>query len=546
MELDDNTGFAMGRRPIWEASLPKQNFAALAAEIDVDVAIIGGGITGITTAALLASSNLRIAVLEAAQVGSGSTGHSTGNLYATVDQHLHKLSAKWGELKTRQVVDSRLRAIDVIENLTRTLGLKCGFSRQPWTLYSMQADASMDAVIENEYQAATRFGLRARLGIDLPLPYPVHKALVVSNQAQFHPLAYVRQLAAAIRSPRCEVYEMSPVTDIDEDTGLIKTLQGRVHAQHIVMATHTPLGISLLHTELGVYREYAVAAPLLEPQLGGGIFWSAGPEKHSTRLVEHEGMPHVLIIGEKHKTGQKEDAQAAYLKLEAILRRSFKIGDIAYRWSAQQYRPADGMPYIGKNGDKSRIYHATGFAADGLTYGTVAAMVIADEVTGVANDYAELYTPRRFNPMKAAPTFIKENLNIASYYVKDYLKHPEAKEISDVARGAGRIVEVAGDKLAVYRDDAHQLHVLSPVCTHMKCQVHFNQAERTWDCPCHGSRFSVEGTVIEGPALSGLKKVALPGETTAPGVNVPAGDTTQAGSAASGATVGGTTPDSGS
>jgi glycine/D-amino acid oxidase-like deaminating enzyme/nitrite reductase/ring-hydroxylating ferredoxin subunit len=516
MDLDDNTGFALARRPIWEAASPKPDFPALAAEIDVDVAIIGGGITGITTAALLAQSNLRVAVLEAAQIGSGTTGHSTGNLYATVDQNLHKLSAKWGEIKTRQVVDSRRGAVDLVESLVQQHNIQCGFSRQPWTLYSMDADPTANDTIEHEYQAAMRFGLQARISNDLPVPYPVHKALIVSNQAQFHPLSYVRQLASAIRSGRCEIYEMSPVTDVDESTGLIKTLQGRVHAQHIVMATHTPLGISLLHTELGVYREYAVAAPLHEAQLSGGIFWSAGPEKHSTRLVDIGGTPHVLIIGGKHKTGQKEDAQAEYRKLEAVLRRNFNIGDVAYRWSAQQYRPADSLPYIGRMTSGSRLLHATGFAADGLTYGTVAAMMIADEINGVSNQYAELYTPRRFNPIKAAPTFIKENLNIASYYVKDYLKAPEAKEISEVARGEGRIVEVSGNKLAVYRDEAYQLHVVSPVCTHMKCLVHFNQAERTWDCPCHGSRFSVEGTVLEGPALSGLKKLALPEEPVKP------------------------------
>lgn len=508
-DIDDFNAFAQARRPVWQAAPDTLVFPALDSDLDVDVAIVGAGITGITAAALLAQSGLRIVVLEAARVGLGTTGHSTGNLYAPVDSYLHKLASKWGDDKMLQVVESRRAAVDLIEKNTRDHALDCQFSRQPWVLYSMDASSDSDKLIEREYQAALKAGLDARVTNDLPLPYPIDRALVVSHQAQFHPLKYVRQLAAAIRSEQYRICEQTAVVDYDDKAGILKTAQHTVRARQIVLATHTPKGANAVQTELGPYREYAVAAPLAGQSLAGGIFWSVGAEKHSTRLVEQDGKRYVLIIGEMHKTGQNDDP-AAYRKLEALLQARFQIDAAEFHWSAQQYRPADGLPYIGHAIGAPHLWVATGFAADGLTYGTLAATIIADAIAGKDNPYSELYSPRRFTPLKSASTFFKENLNVASHYMKDYLKSADATQLSDVARGEGRLVDIAGDKLAVYRDEAYQLHVLSPICTHLKCVVHFNQAERSWDCPCHGSRFAIDGTVLEGPALTPLQRRIMP------------------------------------
>ncbi|HJV86020.1 MAG TPA: FAD-dependent oxidoreductase [Noviherbaspirillum sp.] len=512
MSTDDDD-FGGGTRPretIWQAGADSIGFSALDSAIEVDVAIVGGGITGITTAALLAQAGRRVAVLEAAQVGSGTTGHSTGNLYAPVDGFLHKLASKWGEETMLGVAESRRDAVNLIEKNTRDYRLACDFSRQPWVLYSMDASGEGDSIIDKECQAARKAGLEARVTNDLPLPFHVDKALVVSNQAQFHPLKYVRQLAAAIASAQCRIFESSPVIDYDGDSGTLHTVEHSVKAAHIVLATHTPKGFNTIQTELGPYREYALAAPLSGPTLPGGIFWGVGAEKYSTRMVELDGKPYVLMIGELHKTGQKDDPEAAWRRLEAVLLARFEIGAVEFRWSAQQYRPADGLPYIGQAIGSDRLLIASGFAADGLTYGTLAAMILSDLVQGKDNPYGELYSPRRFTPLKSAGTFLKENLNVAGYYVKDYMKSAEVTRLADVPRGEGRIVDIAGDKLAVYRDEAYQLHVVSPVCTHLKCVVHWNQAERSWDCPCHGSRFSINGAVLEGPALEPLQRRVMP------------------------------------
>lgn len=510
----DTSGTDADRVSIWTATAEALSFPRLSRDIEIDVAIIGGGITGMSTAALLAAEGRRVAVLEAGRIGMGATGHSTGNLYGMVGEPLHKLAAKWGDDQVWRMVASRMAAIDFVEKNTRTFGIQCNFSRQPWVLYSVDASSASNAVIDREYQCMRDAGLEARVTSDIPLPIEIHRALVVSGQAQFHPLRYIRQLAESIRSGRCMIFEGTPVSGIDEKAGIVTAGPYTVQADRIVMATHTPKGFNAIQAELGAYREYAVAAPLRTRGMTGGIFWSIGTDATSTRLFEMNGNAWVMMVGGKHKTGQKDDPEAAFARLEDILQSRFDAGPAEFRWSAQQYRAADHLPYIGPSIGSERLLLATGFAGDGLTFGTLASMIIADHIAGRRNPHADLYTPRRFTPLKSAGSFLKENLNVASYYVKDHIKGGEVSQLSEVPRGEGRIVDLAGDKLAVYRDDAYQLHVVSPVCTHLKCIVHWNQAERSWDCPCHGSRFATDGAVLEGPALAPLEKRMMPPSST--------------------------------
>ncbi len=491
---------------IWRVGVSPGGFTQLASDLQVDVAIIGGGITGITAAAQLARAGRTVALLEAQTVGAGTSSHSTGNLYATVDQRLHVLTRHWGEDKARAVVDSRNAAVGLIERNVAEYRLQCDFSRQPWVLYSIDGLPEESDDIEAEYHAALGAGLDARLALDLPLPYTIRKALVLRNQAQFHPLKYLRQLAAAIQSSICRIFEFANVIEINEQQGLVRTAEHTVRANHIIMATHVPKGFNLVQAELAAYREYAVVAAVEREQLPSGIFWSTGANPTSTRALRIGDQAYLMMVGGKHKTGQPTQAGDSYLALEAILQERFEVHSSSFRWSAQHYRAVDGLPYIGAAARGSRLYHATGFAADGLVYGTLAGVIVADQICSIDNPYAHLYAPHRFTPIKSAKNFIRENLNVASQYLKDYLQGADIKDIDRLLPGQGALVEHEGTKVAAYRDELNHLHLLSPVCTHLKCIVHWNSAERSWDCPCHGSRFQHDGKIIEGPALQPLAR----------------------------------------
>lgn len=489
---------------IWEASVPEQAFDTLTTDMDVDVAIIGGGITGVTTAALCAEAGLRVAVLEAYRIGRGTTAKSTGNLYATVDNQLYALADKWDARTALEVAQSRRSAIDLIANLVGQHEIDCDYREADWHLFTSERDQHSHETIEREQAALRQAGFAADFIDQLPIAMNAARGVVLRAQAQINPLAYVTGLAAAVRSTQCQFFEHAAALDIDDNT--IKTAHATLRARHIVMATHTPKGFHPIQTELGPYSEYGVAGPVDAP-LAPGIFWSLGEAKHSVRGFSHGGRDYVMVIGSKHKTGQADDTEAHYRALEDYLRSQFKVSEISHRWTAQHFRPADGLPYIGRLRGHDDIYIASGYATDGLVYGTLAATLLCDEITGKENRWAELYSARRFAPLKSAGEFIKENTNVAAQMARDLLTNLPKTALEEIAPGEGRLVEYDGHKAAACRDAQGQLRLLSPFCTHLKCVVHWNRAEATWDCPCHGSRFAADGSVLEGPALHPLQRL---------------------------------------
>lgn len=499
---------------IWEGTAPASAFAPLRGETQADVCVIGGGITGITAAQLLADGGRTVVVLEARAVGSGTTGHSTGNLHVVPDDGLRLILRKWGRDAAVAVARSRAEMVDHIERTVTAYGLNCAFARRPHTLFAL--DDAQGGQLEEERKALATVGLPVSVAAETPLPASIgiRSAIRVEGQAQFQPAAYARLLAERIvaeSGDRCRVFEHSPAIEIDSDKGVVTTPSGVVRADHIVMATHTPKGFNLLQTAVSAYREYGVAAPNPDGPDPDGIFWSMEEPGHSIRSFTVDGVRHLIVIGEKHKTGQRDDAVDYYAAVEDYARRHFGVGEMAYRWSGQHYRSADGLPYVGKTVNSGRAYVATGFGTSGLLYGPVAAQIIADEILGRDNPFVELYAAKRFTPAKSAGDFLKENLNVAGQYARDWLTRGPATEIeriSDWQPGEGRLVETDGKKVAVYVDEAGAVHALSPVCTHMGCIVHWNAAEKSWDCPCHGSRFDYTGEVLEGPALAPLKRLS--------------------------------------
>jgi len=501
-------------KSIWEEYSAASGFTPLSGDITTDVAIIGGGITGITTAQLLKEAGFNVAVIEAMKVGAANTGHSTGNLYVAIEEGFDTIESKYNKETLVKVIEARGGAINLIEQNISRFGLDCDFRRVPW--YSYSANEANVSKLKKIFKSGSNAGAPIDEVPLSELPFPVEYSIRLTNQAQFNPLRYVQQLAASIAGDSCRIFEDTRVESIDDEEGddeLIKviTRQGNVYAKYVIHATHTPVGIFLdFHSLLGTYREYGIAAKLNSGDYPVGTFWGyySVNERYSIRSYEHGGDKRIVVVGQPHEVGQKEDNTENIRNLEKFLMENFDVAEITNRWGGQNYKPADGLPYIGRKSKGSNVFVATGFSTDGLVYGTLSAQLITDTILGKETDYTSLFDATRHNPLKAAGKFIKENAINAAEIIKDYIFHKDSK-LGEIPTGEGRVVEVDGKKVAVYNDENGSVKACSAICTHMGCVVHFNKAEKTWDCPCHASRFTTDGEIIEGPALIPLKKVDI-------------------------------------
>lgn len=500
-------------KSVWNQFASLHSYPSLNKDITADVAIIGGGVTGISTAHLLAQKGMKVVVLESMKVGGGTTSHSTGNLYFTVDKNLSQFHDKYDSGVIRKIIASRSSALNQIEKWVNEFNLDCDFKRVPWFLYSAITDNN--SMIESEHNYAKEAEVPVDWVETTTIPTRFTKAVEVKNQAQVNPMRYVQELAHVVQSDNLSIFENTRVTKVDEhkDHVVLETTKGIITAKYAVHATHTPKGIKILHTVLGPYREYGIACPAGDMQFPEGIFWGYHEEgkKFSSRIYERNGHRYVLVIGEPHKVGQSEDNIKAIRNLEAFAEEHYGLTEVAFRWGGQHYRPADLLPYIGNESKTSKVYVATGYSTDGLVYGTLAGMIIADEITETPNEWAGLYNAHRFTPVKSAKQFLKENINVAGEYLKDLPGMKDTSEFGDVKPGTGAIVEKDHSKIAAYRDENGKLSLVSAVCTHMKCIVSWNNAEKTWDCPCHATRFKPDGTVLEGPAYHPLHKITVEG-----------------------------------
>ncbi|MEW6707534.1 MAG: FAD-dependent oxidoreductase [Pseudomonadota bacterium] len=497
----------MATLSVWRGFAPSPAWPVLAENLGTDVVVVGGGITGITAGLLLARAGRQVVLLEADALASGATGNSTGNLYATVSSGLHALRDTWDAETARQVVASRAETIDFIEREAAPLGAACGFRRCGLYCYAGSPDALTQ--VQDEHQAALDCGLPVRwLDALPPGPPAAHgKVLLIEGQAQFHPAAYVQGLAARLVAAGGRIFERSPALEIEASAARVRTAGGSVQASAIVLATHSPSGFHLVQAGMVPHREYGVAAALGAGGFPAGIFWAQGREKLSVRGLDTPQGPMLVCVGEDHKTGQ-HDARQALASLEDAARRRLPVHEFGFHWSAQNFRSPDLLPYIGE--DASGCHIATGFSTDGLVYGTLAARLIADRILGRDNRWSTLYKATRFTPLKSARHVGEETAAVVKSVVQDYLTHRQHEQLERLSPGDAAIVELDGERLAAYRHPDGHLSVVSPVCTHLKCMVHWNPVETSWDCPCHGSRFAPDGRVLEGPAIEPLKGKRAP------------------------------------
>lgn len=488
---------------VWNsAPLTTSVYKSLSSDIEADVAIIGAGITGLSTAYNLKKGGKKVVVLESGEVGMGTTGSSTGNLYVPTAKFKTILSKHSKEVLDT-VISSRNAAMAFIENRVNEFGIECGFTNVPWYYFTNNEDNVSE--IDKEYEAMVAGGLNPEKTLPPLFPFSAKSIVHVDGQAQFNPLQYVKKLAAELSDENCLIFEKTKVTDIKDGTPCrIETTGGTVTAKKVVQATHTPKGIYAVHAVMEVYREYALAARLNQPMAQDAIYWLLdGEKKYSIRTYSVGESSWLVALDESQKIGHKENTLENFVKLDEFIRSVFDVAEVEFFWAAQNYSPADYLPYIGTSPMQNNVYIATGFSADGLVWGTAASIVISDLILGNENRWAKIFAPTRFTPAASAEKAIKENIHVAKHLLKDHVKKAE-KDITGLSNGESKIVDHDGKKAAVYRDENGQLHVVSAICTHMGCVVHWNNAEKSWDCPCHGTRFTVDGEVLEGPAFKNL------------------------------------------
>jgi len=492
---------------LWSETATSPTFPPLMADAEVDVLVIGGGITGLTAAMLLAASGKRVSLVEARRIGCGVSHRSTAHLTEAVDTRYHDIESDFGKEGARLVAQSSRAAIEQVAALVKAFAIPCDFVRRPGYLYTDNQD-DLDE-LEKEQLAASRAGLPVELLPTAPLPFRTLGALRFPDQAQMHVMRYLGSIATAARARGANLYEDSRVITIDDgDMCTVHLEHGpTIRAKKVFVATHAPLNRVFLQTKIHAYRSYVLA--FANVSLTDALFWDTADPYHYFSSFTVDGVPYLILGGEDHKTGTVPDTEEPFAALLSWATEHLKVSAPTHRWSAQVEEPVDGLPYIGRNSLSENVYVATGFSGNGITFGTIAARIVTDLVNERPNPWAELYAATRVKPISAAATFTSENIDFPMHFVSDRLHPPEAKVPADIRPGEGKTIRVHGERLAVYRDPKGSLHAVSSVCTHLGCLVKFNAAETSWDCPCHGSRFATDGQVIDGPATRPLAKKKL-------------------------------------
>ena len=506
-------------RSVWMATVNLPPGVALMSDAAADVVVVGAGITGLTTAYLLGQAGKSVIVLDDGPMASGETERTTAHLSIALDYRYFELEGLHGADGARRAAESHSAAIAEIARIVQAEKIDCEFERVDGYLFP--AEGELPDMLDRELAAVHRAGVTDAVMVSLAGlgTLEAGPALRFPRQAQFHPLRYLAALAKAIVRDGGRIYSQTHVTEINGgEPARIKVQAGHVvTAGAVVVATNSPINELLaIHTKQAAYRTYVIGAVVPRGVVARALFWDSGDPYHYVRL--QPGRPGeavetpsdlLLVGGEDHKTGQDDDAEARYLRLERWARERFPIGTVKFRWSGQVMDSLDGLAFIGHHAAAPKnIYVATGDSGSGLTHGTIAGLLLTDLISKRENPWTKLYDPSRVTPGTVVE-FVEATVNTAWQY-GDWLRPGEGKSENQVFNDSGAILGHGADKVAAYRDEQGHLHQCSAICPHLGGIVRWNHAEKTWDCPCHGSRFDRFGKVVNGPANGDLKPVAPP------------------------------------
>ena len=503
--MENHNVFVKPPEPYWLASTTRTSYPALDRDVKVDVAVAGGGMTGITAAYMLKKAGLKVAVVEAGRIIQGTTGHTTGKITSQHSLIYNRTKNYMGSERAKQYADANESAIRTIHGLVKSEGIDCDFNWEPAYIFTL-TDSYIQKIAD-EASTAESLGIKAAYTESIPLPFKVKGAVRFDDQARFHPRKYLLALAGKIEGNGSYIFENTRVVDMKEGSPCTLITSGgrKVTADYAILATHFPCydGRGFYFARMYPERSYALALKVKEKFLGGMYITAEDPGR-SLRSQEHDGGELLIVSGEHHKTGHGTRLKEHYNNLMEFAQKHYEVQELLCRWSTQDYTTLDKVPYVGRLTSKHQnVFTATGFRKWGMTNSTVSAMIITDLITKGESPWAEVYDPSRFIPNPSITSFIAMNADVAANLVSGKLK-PAAQDI-ELEKGEADVVEIEGQKMGVFKDEKEQLHIVDTTCTHMGCELKWNDAETTWDCPCHGSRFTCEGKIVEGPAVNELQ-----------------------------------------
>lgn len=493
--------------PYWREAIDLPRFHSLKEDLRADVVIVGGGIVGITSAYLLACEGLKVALLEADKLLNGTTGHTTAKVTAQHGLIYNELIQNIGKSKARLYYEANTKALAFIRETVNQFNIDCDFSDQDAYLYATTQKYADK--LQKEADAYGTLGIDGDMVDKIPFNITIKNGLVMKNQAQFHPLKYLAHLLEVIREKGGQIFEGTRAVNVE--TGqhpTVLTREGKsVTGNYVLACSHFPFyeGLGLYSSKLHADRSYVLAVKT-STNYPGGMYISADEPIRSLRSTPVDGQQLVLIAGESHQTGQGIPTMEHYKALETFGQQVLGLDKIVYRWSAQDLVTLDKVPYIGSLTAKHpRILMATGFRKWGMTNGTVAALLFRSTILGKTNPYQQVFQPSRFYVNPSLKNFLVENADVVSHLIKGKLAVPNEK-VENLSNGEAAIIHMDGQRKGAYKDENGDVHIVDTTCTHIGCEVEWNDGDRTWDCPCHGSRFSYTGQVIEGPAEKPLKQ----------------------------------------
>ena len=496
---------------LWQDTVPDFTPKQVAtADKIFDVLIVGGGITGITTGLLLQKKGKSCLVAEAQTICFGTTGGTTAHLNSFFDTSYDQVQTSFGEVNAQLLARAARQSLKLFQQNINEYNIDCNYEEKEGVVFA-QTDEQLDE-LNKMYEGAVEAGVEVAYSTDNHLPIDFQKAIVYPGQGQVHPTRYVHALAKEFENVGGVILQNCTIDKFDEEDDFltIESNQGNIKARHLIYATHIPPGVNILHFRCAPYRSYAMAVTLKNKNYPSALAYDMYDPYHYYRTQDVDGKKYLIAGGEDHKTAHVQNTNACFTQLESHIRTHFEVDEVAYKWSSQYFEPADGLAYIGHlPGNPDNVFVATGFGGNGITYSHIAAITLADIITQGDSEFKELFNPNRIKPVAGFANFIKEGADVVKEFFKKRFSPTQLSGFADLAPGEARLVKYEEETIALYKDDKGKLHALDPVCPHAKCMVDWNSAEKSWDCPCHGSRFSYDGQLLTGPARRGLEIIEI-------------------------------------